>query len=107
MRIRDGHEWDEFEGLEAREAELPRSSPACPSPRRLRPRARALPRPAVHVPAAFPAPRVAEGRKLSTQQAFGEILAEIGRGHGEAAALSQRIVTTSPDVTVSTNLGPG
>jgi pyruvate dehydrogenase E1 component len=49
---------------------------------------------------------VAEGRKLSTQQAFGEILAEIGRGHGEAAELAQRIVTTSPDVTVSTNLGP-
>jgi pyruvate dehydrogenase E1 component len=49
---------------------------------------------------------VPAGRKFSTQAAFGEILAEIGRGHGEAADLAKRIVTTSPDVTVSTNLGP-
>jgi len=39
---------------------------------------------------------------MSTQQGFGLILAEIGRS-GEAFA--DRIVTTSPDVTVSTNLG--
>jgi len=58
------------------------------------------------VPATLAAPRVAEGRKLSTQAAFGEILAEIGRGQGEAAEIAPRIVTTSPDVTVSTNLGP-
>ncbi len=37
---------------------------------------------------------------------FGEILAEIGRGEGELAPMAERIVTTSPDVTVSTNLGP-
>ena len=34
------------------------------------------------------------------------MLAEIGRGQEEAAELASRIVTTSPDVTVSTNLGP-
>ena len=39
---------------------------------------------------------------MSTQQGFGLILAEIARS-GEAFA--DRIVTTSPDVTVSTNLG--
>ncbi len=38
----------------------------------------------------------------STQAAFGKILDEIARS---GSALSERIVTTSPDVTVSTNLG--
>ena len=46
------------------------------------------------------------GRKLSTQAGFGDILAEIGRGQGGLKDLADRIVTTSPDVTVSTNLGP-
>ena len=41
--------------------------------------------------------------KMSTQVGFGALLNEIARGTGELAA---RIVTTSPDVTVSTNLGP-
>ncbi|MGY4496753.1 pyruvate dehydrogenase complex dehydrogenase (E1) component [Bradyrhizobium sp. GM24.11] len=40
---------------------------------------------------------------MSTQQGFGLVLNEIARGDSE---LAQRIVTTSPDVTVSTNLGP-
>ena len=40
---------------------------------------------------------------LSTQMGFGQILAEIARSDTE---LARRIVTTSPDVTVSTNLGP-
>ena len=40
---------------------------------------------------------------MSTQTGFGALLNEIGRGDGDFA---QRIVTTSPDVTVSTNLGP-
>jgi pyruvate dehydrogenase E1 component len=40
---------------------------------------------------------------MSTQAGFGALLNELGRGKSEIAA---RIVTTSPDVTVSTNLGP-
>ena len=50
-------------------------------------------------------PKVA-GRKMSTQGGFGDILAEIGRGQGELKDLAEHIMTTSPDVTVSTNLGP-
>jgi pyruvate dehydrogenase E1 component len=46
------------------------------------------------------------GRRMSTQGGFGDILAEIGRGQDELMALAAHIVTTSPDVTVSTNLGP-
>jgi pyruvate dehydrogenase E1 component len=106
MRIRDGHEWDLFEGLDATEAELRGFLDACAFAAPLAPEGRRLTSPTVHVPSAFQAPRVPAGRKFSTQAAFGEILAEIGRGHGEAADLAKRIVTTSPDVTVSTNLGP-
>jgi len=39
---------------------------------------------------------------MSTQQGFGLVLNELARGNSELAA---RIVTASPDVTVSTNLG--
>jgi pyruvate dehydrogenase E1 component len=46
---------------------------------------------------------IPRGARLSTQEAFGRILGDIAAGD---TALAQRIVTTSPDVTVSTNLGP-
>ncbi|MCJ7420770.1 transketolase [Sphingomicrobium astaxanthinifaciens] len=47
----------------------------------------------------LPAP---EGEEQSTQAAFGRLLMELSKRGGE---LADRIVTTSPDVTVSTNLG--
>jgi pyruvate dehydrogenase E1 component len=46
------------------------------------------------------------GRKMSTQAGFGDMLAEIGRATGPYAELGAHIMTTSPDVTVSTSLGP-
>ena len=52
----------------------------------------------------LPAPK--RGGRAATQGMFGDILASIGRGEGEFAPMADRIVTTSPDVTVSTNLGP-
>src|SRR5207253_824948 len=52
--------------------------------------------PPVNLQAAVPA-------IASTQAGFGALLNELGRGTSEIA---ERIVTTSPDVTVSTNLGP-
>ena len=53
---------------------------------------------------ALPAPGVVTltDRLLSTQAGFGKIMDEIARNGG---ALADRIVTMSPDVTVSTNLG--
>jgi pyruvate dehydrogenase E1 component len=105
MGIRPGREWDEFEGLDAAEPELRRFLDACPFASMLTPQGRALSAPMVAVPAALPTPQLA-GRRLSTQSGFGDILAEIGRGQGELKALAEHIVTTSPDVTVSTNLGP-
>ena len=71
----------------------------------LTPAGRPLTAPVVPVPAALPTPKAA-GRKMSTQGGFGDILAEIGRGQGELKDLAAHIMTTSPDVTVSTNLGP-
>ena len=47
----------------------------------------------------IPAP---EGAEQSTQAAFGRILLDLAKAK---APLADRIVTTSPDVTVSTNLG--
>jgi pyruvate dehydrogenase E1 component len=61
--------------------------------------ARRLRAPEIKVPAEFPAPFQA---MTSTQTGFGAILNELGRADSEFV---RRIVTTSPDVTVSTNLG--
>src|SRR5690606_29843608 len=97
-RIRPGHEWDPFEGLEVppealeaflRKVQFNRRAPAAPAPR-------------IPVPPALPGPQTS-GKTMSTQAGFGLILNEIART-GEPFA--ERIVTTSPDVTVSTNLGP-
>jgi pyruvate dehydrogenase E1 component len=105
MGIRLGREWDLFEGLDVPEPELRAFLDACPFATKLTPEGRSLNAPAVPVPAALPVPKLA-GRRMSTQAGFGDILAEIGRGQGELKALAEHIVTTSPDVTVSTNLGP-
>ncbi len=105
MNIRPGHEWDPFEGLDASAEELAEFLASVPFATPLTPEGRALISPTVMVPATLPAPKLA-GRKMSTQAGFGDILAEIGRGQGELKELAERIVTTSPDVTVSTNLGP-
>ena len=54
---------------------------------------------AVPVPERLPVP---EGAEQSTQAAFGRILLDLAKS---GQPLADRIVTTSPDVTVSTNLG--
>ena len=54
---------------------------------------------AIPVPAVLPVP---DGAEQSTQAAFGRILLDLAKS---GAPLADRIVTTSPDVTVSTNLG--
>jgi pyruvate dehydrogenase E1 component len=105
MRIRSGHEWDAAEGLALSAEALAAFLSSCPFAVKLTPSGRALSDRAIHVPAVLPGPKPA-GRRVSTQAGFGDLLAEIGRGQGECAELARRIVTTSPDVTVSTSLGP-
>ncbi|TPQ35989.1 transketolase [Bradyrhizobium guangdongense] len=96
QNIRPGHEWDKFEGLAQGAAELEAFLARVP----FNQDGRRLTAPTIEVPAqlAFkPSPQ------MSTQQGFGLVLNEIARSDSE---LARRIVTTSPDVTVSTNLGP-
>lgn len=50
-----------------------------------------------------PGPIALDDHELSTQAGFGKVMDQLARGETTLAA---RIVTTSPDVTVSTNLGP-
>ncbi|MCK5749401.1 MAG: transketolase, partial [Oricola sp.] len=55
--------------------------------------------------ARLPVPQIALGtdREMSTQTAFGKILDDLAKAGGP---LADRIVTTSPDVTGTTSLGP-
>ena len=97
MGVEAGREWDRFAGLDV-------------APKRLEgflrdvPFAREFPRQrkaaAVPVPDAL---TVAHRDTASTQEGFGRILDEIGRSD---SSFAKSIVTLSPDVTVSTNLGP-
>ncbi|MGZ5928251.1 MAG: transketolase-like TK C-terminal-containing protein [Rhizomicrobium sp.] len=95
--VREGHEWDKFEGAGLPAKEIEAFLKAVPFARDAK---RKLNAPTLDIPAVLPQPK--SESLMSTQQGFGLILAEIGRS-GEAFA--DRIVTTSPDVTVSTNLG--
>ena len=96
MRVRPGHEWEPFEGLDLPRAEVERFVAAIPF---LQGGSRRHAAPAVAVPERFPVPG---GATLSTQAAFGLLMHDIAKSDGEFA---RRVVTTSPDVTVSTNLG--
>ncbi|MEL6960361.1 MAG: 1-deoxy-D-xylulose-5-phosphate synthase N-terminal domain-containing protein [Pseudomonadota bacterium] len=53
----------------------------------------------------LPVPAIAidTSREISTQMAFGKILDDLSKGN---SPLAERIVTTSPDVTGTTSLGP-
>src|SRR5215207_4145862 len=94
--VRPGHEWDRFEGLATAAADLDRFLAQVPFNAEGTRRYEA---PVLPVPAALVAPKHAA---MSTQQGFGLILNELARWD---EPLASRIVTTSPDVTVSTNLG--
>jgi pyruvate dehydrogenase E1 component len=97
MKVPEGAEWDRFAGLDLAPARLSAFLEGVPL---AGPVARRHNSPVVPVPASLPVPR---GERQSTQEAFGRLLGDIAAAGGE---LAQSIVTTSPDVTVSTNLGP-
>ena len=97
MGIRDGHEWERFEGLDIPEAELAAFLDGVAFNAKGMRRTAAV---AVAAPdrLAFPVQET-----VSTQTGFGQIMNELARSDGP---LADRIVSMSPDVTVSTNLGP-
>ena len=96
MEVAEGAEWEPFAGLDQpaeRLAKFLKGLPLAASGQR---RHDAAP---VAVPTTLSVPR---GVRQSTQEAFGRLLGDIAASE---TALAERIVTTSPDVTVSTNLG--
>jgi pyruvate dehydrogenase E1 component len=97
LDIAEGEEWAPYAGLgDNAAASLKAFVATSPLSRHRHADAKA---PAVPVPDRLSPP---EGAEQSTQSAFGKILLDLAKsGH----PLADRIVTTSPDVTVSTNLG--
>ncbi len=96
MAVPEGREWDRFAGIGLPEEALERFLAAVPF---------AAARPRQHAAAAVPVPEmlpVPPAARLSTQEGFGRILNDLAGGD---SPLAGRIVTCSPDVTVSTNLG--
>jgi pyruvate dehydrogenase E1 component len=97
MNVRPGHEWDKFEGLSTPPKDLQAFLDGVPFATR---------EPRRHVAAHVEVPAelaVTIQPTMSTQAGFGQLLNELGRGDTDFV---RRIVTTAPDVTVSTNLGP-
>ncbi len=95
MGIAEGEEWEPYAGLGGNSSEAAR---ALVENSRIAGARRERPWNQIEVPAISPP----TGDEQSTQAAFGKILLDLSRAGGP---LADRIVTTSPDVTVSTNLG--
>ena len=96
MGIDAGQEWEPFAGLggnmAARLKSFVEQSVLAKKPSETAP-------PSVAVPARLPVPK---GDVQSTQAAFGHVLLDLSKSSEE---LADRIVTTAPDVTQTTNLG--
>ncbi len=95
--IPEGEEWGKFSGLKTSSEKLQTFIDLAPFNQN---GARNRVAKKIDVPDTFalPTPK----KKMATQEAFGRIMNEIGRSKTDLAA---RIITASPDVTVSTNLG--
>ena len=97
LNIEPGEEWERFAGLDVEAASLENFLAEVPFAQQY---PRRFDTPRIAIP---PRLEVQLRPKMSTQDGFGRILNEIAQSDGD---LAERIVTTSPDVTVSTNLGP-
>ena len=96
QKVADGEEWDPFAGLDIPADTLHAFLASVPIAKRSVAHGQVAP------PLPMPKIRLARADEASTQEGFGRIMIEIARAGGDFAA---RIVTTSPDVTVSTSLG--
>ncbi len=93
--IAEGQEWEPFAGMEAEADGIRSFLSTVPMAKA----DRGHKAPQIAVPAELPVPR---GKQLSTQAGFGNILGDLAK---QQSQLADHLVTTSPDVTVSTNLG--
>ncbi|NRQ19110.1 transketolase [Ensifer sesbaniae] len=98
MGVKPGQEWEKWAAATMPAGELDAFVARAPFFSKGR---RRLSAPAIPVPPTLSSPGQ-PGKLLSTQMGFGQILNDIARAD---TPLAERIVTTSPDVTVSTNLG--
>ena len=96
MQVRPGQEWEKFEGLDIPPEQMASFLKAVPFVQKA---GRRFTAPKIEVPATLPLPRQST---LSTQAGFGLLMFEIAKTD---TAFAARLVTASPDVTVSTNLG--
>ena len=95
MGVAHGQEWDKFANIAdpaACESELKKTPFFAKGPRRY-----------FDDTIDVPIIELTSDREISTQMAFGKILDNLSKGD---STLAKRIVTTSPDVTGTTNLGP-
>jgi pyruvate dehydrogenase E1 component len=97
QQINQGEEWDRFAGLALSADEVGAFLGRVPFNAKGRRRFSGA---GIDVPTSV---AIEAKGSMSTQNGFGKILDEIAKAGGP---LADRIVTTSPDVTVSTNLGP-
>jgi pyruvate dehydrogenase E1 component len=95
--INQGEEWERLAGLALPPAQVEGYLKRVPFVQKGRRRLKAARIPVDNFP------KIEPKGQMSTQAGFGRVLDEIARAGGP---LADRIVTTSPDVTVSTNLGP-
>ena len=95
--VNQGEEWDKFAGLKLPREDVERFLGTVPFNQK---GTRNLSAARIDVPNLKP---LEVKGKISTQAGFGRILDDIARGGGH---LADRILTTSADVTVSTNVGP-
>ncbi|QDC37775.1 transketolase [Sphingobium fuliginis] len=95
LRITPGSEWDKWAGLGENAAQALQAfvNDSAIARQRRESDAATVPVPAIAAPA---------GEEQSTQAAFGRVMLDLAKS---GAALADRIVTTAPDVTQTTNLG--
>jgi pyruvate dehydrogenase E1 component len=98
MGVQPGQEWEPLAGLEDEREAIETFLARVPFARKRDRRRTPL---SIIVPSVDELHRLKKER-MSTQEAFGQIMNTLGRGR---STLAERIITTSPDVTISTNLG--
>ena len=94
MKIRKGQEWNKTEGIKLNDNELNSIIASNPLSKCNREFSETVPIKQLQ--------KITFNAFISTQEAFGKIMNEIGKVNN---SFTKRIITTSPDVTVSTSLG--